>query len=60
MTIDQELLDILRCPADLGEVEYREDEQRIVCLKCGNRYKVIDGDIPNMLIDEAEKPKGKK
>lgn len=55
MTLDPELLAILVCPNDRGEVEYHEDEQRIVCLRCGYRYPVRD-DIPVMLIDEAEKP----
>lgn len=55
MTLDKELLDILVCPNDRGEIEYRETEQVIVCQKCGYRYPVRDG-IPVMLIDEAEKP----
>ena len=60
MTLDKELLDILVCPNDRGEIEFHEAEQVIVCLKCGYRYPVRDG-IPVMLIDEAEKPPpGKK
>lgn len=55
MTIDPELLEILVCPNDRGDIEYRQDEAVIVCLKCGYRYPVRDG-IPVMLIDEAEKP----
>jgi uncharacterized protein YbaR (Trm112 family) len=55
VTLDPELLDILVCPNDRGDVEYREEEQVIVCTKCGYRYPVRDG-IPVMLLDEAEKP----
>ena len=55
MTIDAELLEILVCPNDRGEVEYLEAEQVIVCSTCGYRYPVRDG-IPVMLTDEAEKP----
>lgn len=55
MAIDKELLDILVCPNDRGDVEYHEAEQVIVCTTCGYRYPVRD-DIPVMLIDEAEKP----
>ncbi len=55
MTIDAELLEILVCPNDRGEIDYHEDEQVIVCRTCGYRYPVRD-DIPVMLIDEAEKP----
>lgn len=53
MPVDKELLDILVCPSCRGEVEYREQEERIICTKCGLRYPVRD-DIPVMLIDEAE------
>ena len=56
MALDKELLDILACPNCRGDVEYREQEQVIVCVgACGYRYPVRD-DIPVMLIDEAEKP----
>lgn len=57
MAVDKELLDILICPNDHGDVEYREQEAVIVCLKCGLRYPVRD-DIPVMLIEEAERPGG--
>ena len=57
MTLDAELLEILVCPNDRGEVDYHEAEQVIVCRTCGYRYPVRDG-IPVMLIDEAEKPDG--
>lgn len=59
MSLDPELLEILVCPNDRGEIEYHEAEQVLVCLKCGYRYPVRDG-IPVMLTDEAEKPSGKK
>ena len=56
MALDKELLDILICPNCRGDVEYREDEQLIVCVgRCKYRYPVRD-DIPVMLIDEAIKP----
>ena len=54
MTVDPELLEILVCPNDRGEVDYLEDQQVIVCRVCGYRYPVRD-DIPVMLIDEATK-----
>lgn len=56
MALDPELLEILACPNCRGEVEYREDEDVIVCVgKCGYTYPVRD-DIPVMLIEEAVKP----
>jgi len=50
--IDNELLEILACPACKGDVELKED--KIVCTQCGFKYPVRDG-IPIMLVDEAEK-----
>ena len=55
MAVDAELLEILVCPNDRGDVAYVEAEQVIVCSMCGYRYPVRD-DIPVMLIDEAQKP----
>ena len=53
--IDQELLEILACPACKASV--RLDGDRILCTNaaCGLRYPVRDG-IPVMLVEEAEKP----
>jgi len=50
--IDQELLDILACPACQGDL--REENDRLVCQKCGLKYPVKDG-IPILIVDEAEK-----
>lgn len=58
MTVDKELLEILVCPNCRGEVEYREHESFIECLRrCGYKYPVRD-DIPVMLVEEAVKPDG--
>jgi len=51
--IDQELLDILACPACRADVRLEGD--RIVCTSCERRYPVRDG-IPIMLVEEAETP----
>ena len=55
MTLDAQLLEILVCPNDRGDLDYQESEQLLVCTTCGYRYPIRD-DIPVMLIDEAEKP----
>ena len=49
--IDQELLDILACPACKGDVKLLN--KKIVCKKCGKKYPIRQG-IPVMIIDEAE------
>ena len=59
MSLDPQLLEILVCPNDRGDLDYREDEAVFVCTTCGYRYPVRD-EIPVMLIDEAEKPRRKK
>lgn len=56
--IDKELLDILACPACKGDILYDQENEKLICQKCGRRYPIRDG-IPVMLIDEAELPEGK-
>jgi len=53
MTLDPGLLEILACPKCKVRVEL--EEEKLVCQRCGRRYRVDDG-IPIMLIDEAEPP----
>ena len=52
MTLSEQLLAILVCPKCKGELEYRQEESRILCNHCRLSYPVRD-DIPIMLIDEA-------
>jgi hypothetical protein len=52
MTLSPKLLDILVCPKCKGALEYRENEQALLCLGCRLRFPVRD-DIPIMLLDEA-------
>ena len=52
MSINQELLDILACPACKTKVELKPDGSALKCLQCHRVYPIRD-DIPVMLIDEA-------
>jgi hypothetical protein len=52
--LKKQLLDVLACPKCKGELNYEEKRNRLSCKKCRLRYAIID-DIPNMLIEEAEK-----
>lgn len=52
MSLAPQLLEVLVCPKCKGELEYREQEQCLICHTCRLRYAVRD-DIPIMLIDEA-------
>lgn len=53
MSLDEELLEILVCPKCKGELEYREDEDVLLCHACRLRYAIDDG-IPVMLVEEAD------
>ncbi|WP_342319678.1 Trm112 family protein [Corynebacterium mayonis] len=53
MSLDPQLLEVLACPQDKGELTYKEDEQLLVNPRLGIAYR-IDDDIPVLLIDEAQ------
>jgi len=53
MALDPSLLEMLACPECKVAVELVGD--RLVCTRCGRRYRVEDG-IPIMLLEEAEPP----
>jgi len=56
--IDKDLLDILACPLCKTDVKLEND--KLVCVTCGRRYPIRDGNIPVMLVEEAELPDQKK
>lgn len=51
--LDEQLLEILVCPKCKGELEYKPDEDQLVCHECRLIYEIKE-DIPVMLIDEAK------
>ena len=53
MTIDHELLKILACPEDKGELLYFEDENILYNPRTRRVYPIREG-IPVLLISEAE------
>ncbi len=50
--IDKKLLSILVCPVSKGELEYRPEQQELICWQSGLAYPIRDG-IPVMLQGEA-------
>ena len=52
--LDNQLLEIIACPKCKGDLEYKPNENQLVCHECRLIYSIKD-DIPIMLIDEAEK-----
>jgi len=55
MPVPKELLDILACPKCKGDLEYDKKAEKLICHKDRLKFGIIDGSIPNMLINEAEK-----
>ena len=53
MAINQDLLEILACPACKAKVELKPDGSALKCVQCRRVYPIRD-DIPVMLIDEAK------
>src|SRR6188472_4186709 len=54
MALDPKLLEILACPEDKGPLLYFEDEDTLYNPRLKRRYRILDGDIPDLLIDDAE------
>ncbi len=54
MALDKRLLHILVCPGCRGELQYDEDNSKLICSSCRLAYPVRD-DIPVMLEQEAER-----
>ena len=52
MAINEDLLEILACPACKAKVELKADGSALKCVECKRVYPIRDN-IPVMLIDEA-------
>jgi uncharacterized protein YbaR (Trm112 family) len=52
--LSEELLKILACPQCKGDLVYEPENEVLICQSCRLKYHIQD-DIPNMLINEAEK-----
>ena len=53
-----EVLEILACPVPecRGKIEWKEE--RLVCIRCGRRYRVEEN-WPVLIPEEAENPPGR-
>ena len=49
------LLDILACPKCKGDLSYDKNKNKLTCKKCRLRFPILDNDIPDMLLEDAEK-----
>ncbi len=55
--INQELLDILRCPMDPSRTRLALEGDRLVCERCRLSFKIKDG-FPVLVVEEADLPPG--
>jgi uncharacterized protein len=55
MNLSSELLAIIVCPQDHGDLVADAERDELVCQSCGLAYPVRD-DIPVLLVDEARRP----
>jgi uncharacterized protein YbaR (Trm112 family) len=53
--VNEALLSLLVCP--LGRAPLRREGEVLICTRCGPRFSIED-DIPNMILEEAELPRG--
>ena len=51
--MDKDLLSILACPKCKGDVNRNRDF--LVCNKCKLAFPVLEGDVPDMVIEDAWK-----
>ena len=55
MTLNKEILDVLACPKCKGNLKYEKKENKLICEKCRIKFSILEGDVPNMLIEDGEK-----
>jgi uncharacterized protein len=55
--INQELLEILRCPLNPSTARLVLKNDRLECERCGLRFQIKDG-FPILVVEEAELPAG--
>ncbi len=51
--VSKELLDILVCPKCKGSLE--QGKNFLVCNNCRLKYEILEGEIPDMLVENAKK-----
>ncbi|NOX71658.1 MAG: Trm112 family protein [Candidatus Micrarchaeota archaeon] len=49
--MERKMLDMLACPKCHGDIE--EKGMFLLCRKCSLAYPVLEGDIPDMLLEDA-------
>lgn len=50
--LSKELLDVIACTKCKGDLNYDKNRNILVCGKCRLKYKILKGDIPDMINGE--------
>ncbi|KHO48016.1 MAG: hypothetical protein QT00_C0001G0028 [archaeon GW2011_AR5] len=53
--LTKELLDVIACTKCKGSLDYDKKRNILLCNKCRLKYKILRGDIPDMLLEDAGK-----
>ena len=53
--LSKQLLDVLACTKCKQQLDYDKKKNVLICGKCRLKYKILKGDIPDMLLEDAEK-----
>ena len=53
--LSKQILEVIACPKCKKSVDYDKKKNLLLCSKCRLKYKILKGDIPDMLLDHAEK-----
>jgi uncharacterized protein YbaR (Trm112 family) len=53
--LDKKLLEVLVCTACKSELFYDKENNKLICKKCRLKFPILEGDIPDMLLEHAEK-----
>ncbi len=57
MPLSPLLKETLACPKCKGELEFQEEQDRIVCRACRLVFRVVDG-CPQMVLEQAQPLEG--
>ncbi|MFB6089096.1 MAG: Trm112 family protein [Candidatus Aenigmatarchaeota archaeon] len=49
-----DLMEVLACPKCKGELELDSKENKLVCDNCRLKFPILKGNIPDMLLEDAE------
>lgn len=53
--LSKQLLEVIACTKCKNALDYDKRKNLLLCNACRLKYKILKGDIPDMLIDHAAK-----